>query len=81
MPEGFGFGKGDETELTLVEQRSDFGEFGFESCLVDHRSKPAVALQKMRQLFLRAALANPPNHREREQGKIAGIDARGKRLP
>jgi hypothetical protein len=25
MPEEFGFGKSDETELALAEQRSDFG--------------------------------------------------------
>jgi len=46
VPEGFGFGKGDKTELALVEQRSDFGEFGLECWLVDHPSKPAIGSQK-----------------------------------
>jgi hypothetical protein len=40
MPEGFGFGKGDETELALVEQRSDFGEFGLEGCSIIIPSLP-----------------------------------------
>jgi hypothetical protein len=56
VPKEFGFGKSDETELALVEQGSDFGEFGLESYLVDHHSKPAIGSRKMRQLFLRVSL-------------------------